>query len=163
MDEHKPSFDLVALNPAWVFGPHATPLADFTHLNQSTAALWAVVDKTELPSPDFMGFVDSRDVASAHLAALERQDVGGQRFILGQHFDYQSAVDAVCETLPAYAARFPKGNPRTGWKQLVEGEVYGIDWSKAEKMLGLKHRTLADCMRDSYVDLFGAERRSAAA
>lgn len=67
MASNKPSFELVAMNPAWVFGPHTTPLDNLHHLNQSTGALWALVDSKTIPDPDFMRFVDCRDVAYAHI------------------------------------------------------------------------------------------------
>lgn len=159
MEKNKPSFDLVALNPAWVFGPHAVPLDSLNHLNQSTGALWALVDKDAIPPPDFMGFVDSRDNAKAHIAAIETQEAGGQRFILAQHFDYQSVVDAVRDELPKYASRFPKGRPGAGWEQVKNKEVYKIDASKAERVLGLEYTSLAQSMKDSYLELFNAEKK----
>lgn len=158
MGDGKPSFDLVFLNPGWVFGPHAVPLTSLDHLNQSTGALWALVDNDEIPPPDFMAFVDSRDVAKAHLAALEHKDAGGERFILAQHFDYQSVADAMREELPEYASRFPKGTRGAGWEQLRNGGVYQIDGSKAERILELRYTSLAECMNDSYIELFNAEK-----
>lgn len=160
MDDNKPPFDLVSLNPGWVFGPHAVPLTSLDHLNESTGALWAVVDKDELPPADFMVFVDSRDLAYAHIAAFETKDAGGERFILGQHFDYQSVADAIRTELPDYANRFPKGTPGAGWQQLENGEVYQADASKAERILGLKYTSLAQSMKDSYVELFEAEKKT---
>lgn len=161
MEANKPSFDFVALNPAWVFGPHVAPIESIKHLNQSAGALWALVDSEKLPDPDFMGFVDSRDVAYAHITAYEKPEAGGQRFILAQHFDYQSVVDAVREELPEYAHRFPKGEPGAGAKQVEDDGVYAIDSSKAQEVLGLKYTPLAKSMKDSYLELFEAEKKSA--
>lgn len=93
-----------------------------------------LVDNEKIPPPDFMAFVDSRDVAKAHMAAFENKDAGGERFILAQHFDYQSVADAMREELPEYANRFPEGTPGAGWEQLRNGEVYQVDGSKAERI-----------------------------
>ncbi|KAJ4414672.1 hypothetical protein N0V82_007786 [Gnomoniopsis sp. IMI 355080] len=38
---------------------HVRPVENLDHLSQSTSALWALVDNEEIPSPDFMGFVNS--------------------------------------------------------------------------------------------------------
>lgn len=117
------------------------------------------MDNEEIPPPDFTGFVDCRDVAYAHLAALERPEAGGQRIILAQHFDYQSVADALREDLPEYASRIPKGTPGAGWKQVEDDGVYAIDATKSEEILGLKYTSLAQSMKDSYLELFEAEKK----
>lgn len=107
-----------------------------------------------------MGFVDSRDVAHAHIAALEKLEAGGERFILAQHFDYQSVADAVREELPEYASRIPKGTPGAGRQQVEDHGVYAINATKSETVLGLKYTSLAQSMKDSYLELFEAEKKS---
>lgn len=156
------SFDLVALCPAWVFGPHvAPPSRGLKGLNQSSAALWGMVGRDELPPMDFMGFVDVRDNALAHVAAFETPEAGGERFILAQHFDYQSVADAVRESIPALRDRIPAGNPGVGWKELETGGVYSIDSSKAQRVLGVKYTPFGVSMKDSFLELLEAEKMTA--
>ena len=158
---NKPQFDLVALCPAWVFGPHVVPPPrGLKGLNQSSAALWGMVDRDELPGMDFMGFVDVRDNALAHVGAFETPAAGGERFILAQHFDYQSVADAVRESIPELKDRIPAGTPGAGWQELESGSVYSIDTSKAQRVLGIKYTPLSVSMRDSFLELLEAERKT---
>ncbi|KAJ9149267.1 NAD-dependent epimerase dehydratase [Pleurostoma richardsiae] len=150
-----PPFDLTAINPPWVFGPHVPQLDSLNGLNQSTASLRAaLLDADAVPPTDFAGFVDVRDTAAAHIAALETPEAGGQRFLLGGHFDYQSAADAVRAELPELMGRVPQGQVGKGWEE----EVYEIDGSKAERMLRIEYTPLAVTMRDTFLELLEAER-----
>lgn len=159
MAANAPTFDLVALCPAWIFGPHvAPPSRGLSGLNQSSAALWRMVDKDGLPGMDFMGFVDVRDNALAHVAAFETPEAGGERFILAQHFDYQSVADAVRESIPELSHRIPVGTPGAGWQELENGAVYSIDTSKAQGILGVKYIPFGVSMKDSFLELLEAER-----
>lgn len=156
-------FDLVALCPAWVFGPHvAPPSRGLRGLNQSSAALWGMVGRDDgMPPMDFMGFVDVRDNALAHVAAFETPGAGGERFILAQHFDYQSVADAVRESIPQLRDRIPAGEPGAGWKELEAGGVYSIDTSKAQRVLGVKYTQFGVTMKDSFLELLEAEKVTA--
>jgi nucleoside-diphosphate-sugar epimerase len=162
MEANNPGFDLVALCPAWIFGPHvAPPSRGLKGLNQSSAALWRMVDRDELPVMDFMGFVDVRDNAIAHVGAFETPEAGGERFILAHHFDYQSVADAVRESIPELRERIPKGTPGSGWQELESGGVYSIDTSKAQRVLGVKYTPFRVSMTDSFLELLEAEKKTA--
>lgn len=146
VEAKKPSFSLSSINPPWIFGPHLNPITDLTSLNESSEALWRLVGAREVPPVDFGGFADVRVVATAHLEAFERPEAGGERFICGQHFDYQSAVDSLRETLPQLRNRLPVGKPGAGKTQ----ELYQLDGSKAEKILGIKYIPLEVTVKDSF-------------
>jgi nucleoside-diphosphate-sugar epimerase len=151
--EHEPSFTLTALCPPWVFGPHVTRPADVSKLNESSAAIWALVGASEVPPLDFGGFVDVRDIAAAHVLALESPDAAGQRFLVGSPFDYQSAIDALRAELPQIRDRLPLGNPGAG----ATADVYKPDGSLATKVLGIKYTPLKDTMRDTVQQLLETE------
>jgi nucleoside-diphosphate-sugar epimerase len=51
-------------------------------LSLSNALLWRSATDKELPEFDFPSWVDVRDVAKAHLAALEKSEAAGKRYIL---------------------------------------------------------------------------------
>ncbi|KAL7942846.1 hypothetical protein V8C42DRAFT_330545 [Trichoderma barbatum] len=153
VEAQKPSFSLTSINPPWVFGPHLSPITSLTHLNESSEALWRLIDAKEVPAVDFGGFVDVRLVATAHLEAFERPEAAGERFICGQHFDYQSAVDSLRETLPELKSRLPEGTPGAGKTQ----PLYQLDGSKAERILGIKYIPLEVTMKDSFAQFLAAE------
>jgi dihydroflavonol-4-reductase len=74
VEEHRPSFDLVVINPFMVIGPSITP-----SLNTSNQMF---VDMLGGVYPGIMnltwGFVDVRDVARAHLLAIEKGGAKGR-------------------------------------------------------------------------------------
>ncbi|KAF2402646.1 NAD(P)-binding protein [Trichodelitschia bisporula] len=161
--EEKPSFDLVSLNPAWVFGPHfapTTPALDLKHLNESTQALWKVVDADTVPPVDFAAAVDVRDVARAHLLAFETPAAGGNRFLLAEHFSYQLAADIAREQVPELAGRVPVIEQG---KEQTPATYYAVDGSKPTEILGLKYRPITDTIRDAYAQLAAVEKVAAAA
>ncbi|KAK0643276.1 hypothetical protein B0T16DRAFT_415616 [Cercophora newfieldiana] len=148
--KEKPSFEVVVMNPPWVFGPHIGGIKDMAHLNESTHALYSVMGKTEIPPLDFGGFVDARTLAEAHVAAFEKEGIDGERFLVGQHFDYQSVVDAVRAEVPELKDKMPVGTPGK------IPDVYSLDGSKAERVLGIKYISLAQSMKDSYLQFVEA-------
>ncbi|KAK1755620.1 hypothetical protein QBC47DRAFT_191939 [Echria macrotheca] len=152
----KPQFDLVVLNPAWVFGPHVGGVKDTKHLNESSHMLYSIIGASEVPGFDFGGFVDVRTLGAAHLAAFEIPEAGGQRFLMGQHFDYQSVVDSLRSELPELKDKLPEGTPGK------VPESYAVDGSKAEKVLGIKYIPLSESMKDSFVQFVEADKAVAA-
>jgi NADPH-dependent methylglyoxal reductase len=152
MEKNKPSFSLSVICPPWVFGPHLPRLTSTEHLNTSTGLLWKMFGAKDIPDFDFGGFCDVRNVAEAHVSAFEKKEAGGERFLVGAHFDYQTAADYVNELVPGAKGKIPVGEP--GHNTI--DEVYAVDGSKAEKILGIKYISLKDCMKDSFQELVDA-------
>ncbi|CAJ2503757.1 Uu.00g111510.m01.CDS01 [Anthostomella pinea] len=107
---------------------------------------------TVVPPFDFGGYADSGEVAQSYLRALEVPKAAGQRFLVGQGFRYQLAVDSARESIPELKYRLPVGRPG-----FVE-PAYEIDGSKVEKVLGLEYKTLAETVRDTYSQLWQAKK-----
>ncbi|KAK4450789.1 hypothetical protein QBC34DRAFT_65566 [Podospora aff. communis PSN243] len=143
--KEKPSFGVVVMNPPWVFGPHVGGIKRTENLNESTHALFKLIGANEIPPLDFAGFVDARTLAEAHIAAFEKDGIDGERFLVGSHFDYQSVVDAVRAEVPQLKDKLPVGTPGK------IPETYDLDGSKAEKVLGIKYVSLAQSMKDSFM------------
>lgn len=118
--------------------------------------LWQMIDTTQVRPTDFVGFADVRVVATAHLEVFERPEATGERFLCAQHFDWQSAVDALRETMPHLRSRLPVGTPGAG---KVE-DVYRLDGSKAERILGIKYIPWEASLKDSFEQFLQAERKS---
>ncbi|KAF5003681.1 hypothetical protein FDECE_9791 [Fusarium decemcellulare] len=148
----QPYFSLAQINPPWVFGPHVGGVSDLQRLNESSAALYRLLGAKEVPAIDFAGFADVRVVATAHLEAFERPEAGGQRFLVGQPFNYQNAVDAIRQDFPELRSRIPKGTPGGG----KTAEVYKPNGQKAERVLGIKYLPLDECLKDCFVELLEA-------
>jgi NADPH-dependent methylglyoxal reductase len=150
--DEKPPFGLVAITPPWIFGPYATELTSTRGLSESVGLLWHMIGAADVLPFDFGGYADVREVAEAHVLALEVPEAGPQRFWVGQGFQYQSAVDSGRE-LPELKVRLPVG--KSGY---VDPDVYKVDRSKATRVLGLKYGTLADMVKDTYLQLLHAEQ-----
>lgn len=149
--EKKPVFDVVTITPPWVFGPYATDLTSTKHLNESTQILYDLLGAKDVPPFDFGGFADAREVAAAHILAYEVAAASGQRFWVGQNFNYQTAVDTARAELPELRDRLPEGKP--GFLE----DTYKVDGSKATGVLGFKYRPLAETLKDTYTQLLRAE------
>ncbi|KAK5044543.1 hypothetical protein LTR84_010667 [Exophiala bonariae] len=158
IETNKPDFSFVALCPPWIFGPTFGGIKSLDHLNESTEAIWKLVDGSakEVPPVEFGGFCDVRVVAAAHLRALEREEAGGQRIIPGSDFNYQNAVDAIRQDFPELKDRVPEGKPGAG----KNWPIYHIDHSKAEKLLGLEFTPLAVTLKDTVSGLIEAEKKA---
>ncbi|KAI0176524.1 NAD(P)-binding protein [Hypoxylon sp. FL1284] len=151
-------FSLTTVCPAWVFGPYAAqPRATRAGLSESVQLLDNIIGAAAVPPFDFGGYADVREVAAAHVRALETPDAAGRRFLLAQDFRYQAAVDAARERLPQMRDRLPVGNPGD-WE-----EAYHVDGSLATRVLGLRYGTLADTVVDTYVQLLKAKEIEGAA
>ncbi|KAI0888059.1 NAD(P)-binding protein [Annulohypoxylon maeteangense] len=150
------SFGLATVCPPWVFGPYAHELRDTKTLSESVQLLNVIVDSDAVPAFDFGGYADSREVAAAHVRALEVPEAEGKRFLVGQDFRYQAAVDLARED-PELAKRLPVG--KTGeWVP-----AYHIDGTLATRVLGLEYGTLKDTATQTFRQLVKARELEAAA
>jgi dihydroflavonol-4-reductase len=96
LEEAKPGFDLVVINPFLVIGPSYTRA-----LNESNKLL---ADMTKGVYPGILalawGFVDVRDVARAHVLALETPDASGRYICSGEILSMRQTVAALKAALP---------------------------------------------------------------
>jgi nucleoside-diphosphate-sugar epimerase len=78
----KPQWDLSFVLPTYIGGPSVLPTKGEDHLTYSNGILWGVVSGKPLPMMDWPFWVDVRDVAKAHIEALQTREASGKRFIL---------------------------------------------------------------------------------
>ncbi|KEY64222.1 hypothetical protein S7711_03509 [Stachybotrys chartarum IBT 7711] len=150
--DNSPAFTLTTICPPWVFGPYHYDLQDTKKLSESLGLLNGLIGASTLPDFDFGGFADVREVAEAHLLALEKPEAAGQRFLVGQEFRYQRVVDTVRAAFPELKDRVPAGTP--GYKE----PAYEVDGSKVGEVLGLKYRSLEETMIDTFKQLLAARK-----
>ncbi|KAI3327089.1 NAD(P)-binding protein [Xylariaceae sp. AK1471] len=145
------NFTLATICPPWIFGPYVYELRDTKHLSESVALLASMIDAKEVLPFDVGGYADVREVAEAHLRALEVSEAAGQRFVIGQNFSYQVAVDAGRKLVPGLEDRLPVGKP--GYVE----PTYSVDGSKAARVLGLRYKTVEETVKDTYTQLLHAK------
>ena len=92
IEENKPHFDIITIQPPMVFGPceHDVTLDS---LNESNAQIWRIISSGKdgtVPPTGVFRWVDVRDVAAAHVNALNEDVKGNQRFLIsGGEFSWQ--------------------------------------------------------------------------
>lgn len=168
MEETKPSFDLVAINPFMVIGPSLT-----AGLNTSNRLL--LVDLLKGTYPGILsltwGIVDVRDVAEAHVRAMEVPAAEGRYLCVGETMSMRQVVALLRangygnDKLPSLAldsgiataivklasATQPKGVG--SYLKTHLGRVPRYDTTKIRTQLGVTFRRAADTILDAVRDL----------
>lgn len=162
----KPGFDLVVINPFLVIGPSHTAA-----VNTSPQTLVDIVKGTY---PAIMaltwGFVDVRDVAAAHVAAMERPEAKGRYLCVAGNMSMAETVDLI--RAEGYPGKLPKldlsGPFGTALMKLASltqpkgvgsylrthlGRVPRNDTSRSVTDLGLRYRPVAASLFDTLADL----------
>ncbi|KAL4887542.1 hypothetical protein BJY04DRAFT_212576 [Aspergillus karnatakaensis] len=149
VENETPAFDLVTINPPLVYGPAVESLGDLGGLNTSNQRIRDFIQgkhgEGELPPTGTFLWVDVRDLALAHIRALEVPAAGGHRvFVTAGHCSNKRIVDAIRATHPQFASRLPN-KPIDDFPE----ECYGYDNSKARNLLGVEFRSLQEGIGDT--------------
>lgn len=142
-EKHR-QFDIATINPPLVLGPIKPYLQSLDSINTSNERVLAVVSgsaKDGLPPTGTYLWVDVRDVAEAHVNALERPEAGGKRFfVVAGRFSNNQIASIVRKNYPQLADKLPTAEePNDGFP---EGGVYDADHSRSVEILGLKYKSL---------------------
>ncbi|KAG9310433.1 hypothetical protein JVU11DRAFT_9573 [Chiua virens] len=154
------NWDLVVLNPPFVFGPAIHEVTTPASLNTSAAIFYNYVAdgaKANLAGNDFLAntgtcWIDVRDLAEAHALALEQEAAGGERFIVSAGlWKWQDFIDAANDLNPPpkLSTALPVGVRGAG-KLAKHLTIYNT--AKADRILGLKYRTVAETTKDTFAD-----------
>ncbi|KAF5332498.1 hypothetical protein D9611_005473 [Ephemerocybe angulata] len=148
-------WDISVINPPLVFGP-AIQTPKSTSDLPSTLKLWwdSVIERSSKPQAFTLsipnGWVDVRDIAEAHVRAMETAEAGGERiiasagtFFLNEWIDL--ANKALAEFYPGKT--IPKGTAETTKDELAP-EIY-FNTAKEKRILGIRYRTMEETTRDT--------------
>lgn len=138
LKENNPKFVLSVVNPTFVFGPQAFDSEVKDSLNTSSEVINALLKlgANGVVPPVKGGFVDVRDVSSAHITAFEKEAAYGQRLILNStRFTAQEIVDILNKRFPELVGKIPVGEPGTGPSLRANNAT--IDNTKTKKILGV--------------------------
>ncbi|KAJ8507196.1 hypothetical protein ONZ45_g10404 [Pleurotus djamor] len=147
-----------------VFGPVIHEAATREHLNSSSAAILRILltpsdAPTALP-PDVLKstgscWVDVRDLAEAHVRALEIPEAGSERVIISAGpYVWQDWLDAANTLTPPLSLpselKVTSGVPGSG-----AGAIHKIVFNnaKAAKLFGLKYHTMQETVREVLEDI----------
>jgi len=134
----KVNWDLITLQPPWIFGPSIHEVSNVNNLNTSLAYFRNIAlnsasagkDKEELTS-SLGAFADVRDVANAHVLATRSTTASNDRIAIAPDaFSPQSVYDA----LNAAGIKAPTGFPG---EEIRNPLVFDV--SKSKRVLGIQY------------------------
>lgn len=140
---------LVSVNPVYVFGPQAFENEVSETLNTSNELIHGLLKLG--PEGKFDndkgGFVDVRDVAKAHLAAMEEDKLIGKRLYMSNgKFSVQMILDIVNSKIPSFKGKIPVGTPGSGPKDI--STMAKTSNTATRELLGIEWVSLDDCVID---------------
>jgi nucleoside-diphosphate-sugar epimerase len=138
-----------------VLGPIVHNLTSLDALNTSNQRIRALLSgaaKNRCPPTGNYLFVDVRDLALAHVLAVEKEAADGKRFFaVSSHFSNAEISNIIGEEFPQYKDRLPTGDA------LIPGQcpkdMYGFDNTRAREILGVPFRPLRESIVDSVKSL----------
>lgn len=152
--ENKVSFDISTMCMPMIFGPILHHIDSLDDLNESTSEIWQIINGKckEFPPTIFPGFVDVRDTAAAHVAALSTPEASNSRYMVSGGLYRYEQMAAIAQQ------KYPE-------KKLIQGDTspldcYNIDGSKTKREL--LHRDYIDfnkCISDTADQFYELERK----
>ncbi|EMG47400.1 GRP2 putative NADPH-dependent methylglyoxal reductase GRP2 [Candida maltosa Xu316] len=145
-DQENPDFDIIAIQPTFVVGPAEFDSEVTFEKQPSTAAM--IVGLLNLkptdPIPVFAnGWIDIRDVAKAHVDAIESEKYANQRVLLeADKFTYDHVVKIIVDNFPEYKDKLPKPNP------VDETAFVKVDDSRSRGIVGFEYKPLENAVVD---------------
>jgi len=149
---------LTTINPPMIYGPPEQLVSSTASLNTSANTIYQLINgkNKELPPEGLPLFVDVRDVARAHVLAIQNDFVVGQRVLLsGGPYSLYESVKLIAEKRPELKPRLPSlDNAKPETRPIAR-----IDTSIAENDLGLSFTSYEKCLFDTIDALLEKERR----
>ena len=155
----EPAFDLVTINPTLVFGPAAPHLSsgDTDSLNTSNLRILDMVQgkmKDKLEPTGFYSWVDVRDVALAHVRALEVPEAGGKRFLLFAGYHSNKKIAEIIATMgPEFREMLPVDLDAEEDDLPSPDERYGFNNRRSFEVLGIAYTPLETTVKDTVQSL----------
>ncbi|KAJ5814349.1 uncharacterized protein N7503_001099 [Penicillium pulvis] len=149
VEKEKPNFDIATINPPLVFGPIVHYLNSLEAINTSNQRVRDIIQgkfKEKIPPTGTFLWVDVRDVALAHVKAIEVAEAGGQRFfVVAGYFSNKRAVDAIREAHPKLESKLPSPDVADDFPS----NIFEFDNSKSREVLGLNYRPFKQTISDT--------------
>lgn len=138
-----------------VYGPIVHYLNSLDTLNTSNERFRNLIqgrNKDAIPETGTFVFIDVRDVALAHVRAIEEPSAAGKRFFAtAGHYNNRQITEVIRKNFPEYAAQLPPVDAPGG--DFPEGGLYEYDNSRTKELIGGKFRTLEESVVDTVKSL----------
>ncbi|PCH42487.1 NAD(P)-binding protein [Wolfiporia cocos MD-104 SS10] len=150
-NKERVSWDLVTLNPPFVYGPALHEVDRPETLNESMHSWFHSVFKN-LHEPKQLGvigggWIDVRDLAEAHVLAIKRPEAGGERILVASgEWKWQDWINA------ARSYGVPTSTGDDSYDSATAVHSMRFNTTKASQLLGLKYRSIEQSTRDIVED-----------
>ncbi|KAK6369864.1 uncharacterized protein PV06_01788 [Exophiala oligosperma] len=144
----KPHFGLTVLNPPMIYGPVIHEVASLDALNTSSIRILDLLLGKPRDGP--VGspiYVDVRDLALAHVLSIEKPEASGQRIFMAAGMGSEKEMGDIIKR------SFPELAKNVRDDLVADMPPYGIDNSKAKKILGITYRSLEETVVDTVKSL----------
>jgi nucleoside-diphosphate-sugar epimerase len=153
MKNENPNFCLATLCPPLVFGPVVHYLNSLDAINTSNARMRDLMQgkmKEKLAPTGTFIWVDVRDLAMAHVKAIELPGAIGKRFfVTAGYMSNKEIAECMRKNFPELRSQLPPEDSQSD----VPEDVYKYDNSRSIEVLGLKYRSLDECVKDTVESL----------
>jgi len=154
--EH-PELQITTINPSLIFGPPEQSVSSNATLNASSQTIYQLIsgEAKTIPPDSLPLFVDVRDVAQAHVLALQNDSVIGKRVLLsGGSYTLYDTVKLIAEKRPELKSRLPS----LDGAQPNARPISNVDTSIA-KELGVSFTSFETCLFDTVDALLQKENK----
>lgn len=147
LKSEKPNFTLTSINPVMIFGPATYRLDSLDDVNTSNCVFRDMIQgkmKSGIP-PNAFQWVDVRDVALAHVRAIEVPGAAGKRFLTAAGpYSNEEMAAIIKDRFPQLGDQFPDQI-----EVPQDAQTIAIDNRPAKEILGIQFRRLEDCVVDT--------------
>lgn len=148
----KPNFQIATILPTLVLGPTVSGLNSLSSINTSNERIRDMIQgkmKDSLAPSGYFLWVDVRDIALAHVRAMEVPAAAGKRFFCtAGYMDNAAIANAIKEGYPELSEKLPKQ-----YESDLPKDIYGYDNSRTRNILGIEYRPLKQCVIDTVKSL----------
>lgn len=157
VEKEKPNFTITTMNPPLVLGPIVHYLNSLDALNTSNQRIRDAMlgkFKDEIAETGIFLWVDVRDLALAHVKAIEVPEAADKRFfVVTGYFSNKEIVEIIRKNFPEYQKQLPGPDVKGGARP---DKIFSYDNKRSTDILGLKFRSLEESIVDTAKSLKNA-------
>ena len=134
--------------------PWLHSLEEVNTSNQRFRDIITGASKEKLPPTGNHLWVDVRDLAIAHVSAMEKAEAQGSRFfITAGNFSNRMIVDVIRDEFPKLKGNLPNGKAVESGDFPPDGMYYGFDNTNSREVLGMSYRSAKATVVDTVKSL----------
>ncbi|WPH02858.1 Hypothetical protein R9X50_00572600 [Acrodontium crateriforme] len=151
VETEKPNFTLATMCPPLVLGPIVHYLNSLDALNTSNQRIRDIMQgkaKNEIAATGVYLWTDVRDLALAHVLAMEKPEAANKRFfVTAGHFTNKQIAQIIEKNFPQYKDVLPTESTPGG--DFPEEGIYQYNNKRVTDVLGIKFKSLEESIVDT--------------